>query len=78
MHDAWWSFLFTGSNSKLFVVLAAADALYDLGAGLEIVSPLCPHLFLEMAGLGNFAKVNFFFIIQTTLQFLCLDGSNPV
>ncbi|XP_024031489.1 protein root UVB sensitive 2, chloroplastic isoform X2 [Morus notabilis] len=33
-----------------------ADALYDLGAGLEVLSPLCPHLFLEMAGLGNFAK----------------------
>lgn len=33
-----------------------ADVLYDLGAGLEVISPLCPHLFLEMAGLGNFAK----------------------
>lgn len=34
-----------------------ADVLYDIGTGLELVSPLCPHLFLEMAGLGNFAKV---------------------
>ncbi|KAG5055377.1 hypothetical protein JHK85_007887 [Glycine max] len=33
-----------------------ADALYDIGTGLEVLSPLCPHLFLEMAGLGNFAK----------------------
>lgn len=31
--------------------------LYDLGTGLEVLSPLCPHLFLEVAGLGNFAKV---------------------
>lgn len=35
----------------------AADVLYDLGTGLEVLSPLCPHLFLEVAGLGNFAKV---------------------
>ncbi|XP_014627658.1 protein root UVB sensitive 2, chloroplastic isoform X1 [Glycine max] len=34
----------------------AADVLYDIGIGLEVLSPLCPHLFLEMAGLGNFAK----------------------
>ncbi|KAM0949297.1 putative Root UVB sensitive family [Dioscorea sansibarensis] len=33
-----------------------ADVLYDLGTGLEVLSPLCPHLFLEVAGLGNFAK----------------------
>ncbi|XP_022143607.1 protein root UVB sensitive 2, chloroplastic isoform X2 [Momordica charantia] len=33
-----------------------ADILYDFGACLEVISPLCPHLFLEMAGLGNFAK----------------------
>ncbi|XP_057438556.1 protein root UVB sensitive 2, chloroplastic-like isoform X1 [Lotus japonicus] len=33
-----------------------ADVLYDLGTGLEVLSPLCPHLFLQMAGLGNFAK----------------------
>ncbi|KAG5040813.1 hypothetical protein JHK82_012928 [Glycine max] len=33
-----------------------ADALYDIGTGLEVLSPRCPHLFLEMAGLGNFAK----------------------
>jgi hypothetical protein len=34
--------------------------LYDIGMGLEVLSPLCPHLFLEMAGLGNFAKVYVF------------------
>ncbi|KAL5133463.1 Protein root UVB sensitive 2, chloroplastic [Glycine soja] len=34
----------------------AIDALYDIGTGLEVLSPWCPHLFLEMAGLGNFAK----------------------
>ncbi|KAL3531236.1 hypothetical protein ACH5RR_010558 [Cinchona calisaya] len=33
-----------------------ADVLYDLGTGLEVLSPLCPQLFPEMAGLGNFAK----------------------
>ncbi|KAH1256728.1 Protein root UVB sensitive 2, chloroplastic [Glycine max] len=27
-----------------------------LSTGLEVFSPWCPHLFLEMAGLGNFAK----------------------
>ncbi|KAL6564105.1 Protein root UVB sensitive 2, chloroplastic [Orobanche hederae] len=42
------------SEPKSWRVLA--DVLYDLGTGLEIISPLCPHLFLEMAGLGNFAK----------------------
>jgi len=34
--------------------------LYDIGTGLEVLSPLCPQLFLEMAGLGNFAKVHVF------------------
>nr|KYP70734.1 UPF0420 protein C16orf58 isogeny [Cajanus cajan] len=33
-----------------------ADVLYDIGIGLEVLSPLCPHLFLEVAGLGNLAK----------------------
>ncbi|KAL4588068.1 hypothetical protein LXL04_000946 [Taraxacum kok-saghyz] len=33
-----------------------ADVLYDFGTGLEVLSPLCPQLFLEMAGLGNLAK----------------------
>ncbi|EPS59648.1 hypothetical protein M569_15155 [Genlisea aurea] len=42
------------SEPKSWRVLA--DILYDVGAGLEVVSPLCPHLFLEVAGLGNFAK----------------------
>ncbi|XP_070024477.1 protein root UVB sensitive 2, chloroplastic isoform X2 [Nicotiana sylvestris] len=44
---------------KILIILAfyaAADVLYDLGTGLEVMSPLCPHLFLEVAGLGNFAK----------------------
>nr|KAJ0197598.1 hypothetical protein LSAT_V11C700369300 [Lactuca sativa] len=34
-----------------------ADVLYDLGTGLEIISPLCPQLFLETAGLGIFSKL---------------------
>ncbi|KAE9619370.1 hypothetical protein Lal_00047422 [Lupinus albus] len=42
------------SEPKRWRILA--DALYDIGSGLEVLSPLCPHLFLEMAGLGNFAK----------------------
>lgn len=42
------------SEPKRWRILA--DVLYDLGTGLEVVSPLCPQLFLEMAGLGNFAK----------------------
>ncbi|KAG6785799.1 hypothetical protein POTOM_007383 [Populus tomentosa] len=37
-------------------LFTAADVLYDLGTGLEVLSPLCPHLFLEVAGPGNFAK----------------------
>ncbi|KAF7140878.1 hypothetical protein RHSIM_Rhsim06G0095600 [Rhododendron simsii] len=35
-------------------VLKDADMLDGLGTGLEVLYPLCPHLFLEMAGLGNF------------------------
>ncbi|ONK57377.1 uncharacterized protein A4U43_C10F19460 [Asparagus officinalis] len=42
------------SEPKSWRILA--DVLYDFGTGLEVISPLCPHLFLEMAGLGNFAK----------------------
>ncbi|KAJ6931328.1 protein root UVB sensitive 2 [Populus alba x Populus x berolinensis] len=42
------------SEPKCWRILA--DVLYDLGTGLEVLSPLCPHLFLEVAGLGNFAK----------------------
>ncbi|KAI4349396.1 hypothetical protein L6164_009988 [Bauhinia variegata] len=42
------------SEPKRWRILA--DVLYDLGTGLEVLSPLSPHLFLEMAGLGNFAK----------------------
>ncbi|GJN02344.1 hypothetical protein PR202_ga19683 [Eleusine coracana subsp. coracana] len=33
-----------------------ADVLYDFGTALDVISPLCPHLFLQVAGLGNFAK----------------------
>ncbi|VFQ68250.1 unnamed protein product [Cuscuta campestris] len=42
------------SEPKSWRVLA--DVLYDFGIGLEVLSPLCPQLFLQMAGLGNFAK----------------------
>ncbi|ONM15975.1 Protein root UVB sensitive 2 chloroplastic [Zea mays] len=42
------------SEPKSWRILA--DVLYDLGTALEVVSPLCPQLFLEVAGLGNFAK----------------------
>ncbi|CAH9081114.1 unnamed protein product [Cuscuta europaea] len=42
------------SEPKSWRVLA--DVLYDFGTGLEVLSPLCPHLFLQMASLGNFAK----------------------
>ncbi|KAK4573690.1 hypothetical protein RGQ29_031581 [Quercus rubra] len=42
------------SEPKSWRILA--DVLYDLGTGLEVLSPMCPHLFLQVAGLGNFAK----------------------
>ncbi|KAJ3680208.1 hypothetical protein LUZ60_016486 [Juncus effusus] len=42
------------SEPKSWRILA--DVLYDLGTGLEVISPLCPQLFLQVAGLGNFAK----------------------
>lgn len=42
------------SEPKRWRILA--DVLYDLGTALEIFSPLCPPLFLQTAGLGNFAK----------------------
>ncbi|KAL5998674.1 Protein root UVB sensitive 2, chloroplastic [Asimina triloba] len=42
------------SEPKSWRILA--DVLYDLGSGLEVLSPFCPHLFLQVAGLGNFAK----------------------
>lgn len=45
------------STIKRNLLFFTADVLYDFGTGLELVSPLCPHLFLELAGLGNFAKV---------------------
>lgn len=42
------------SEPKRWRILA--DVLYDLGTGLEVLSPVCPQFFLQMAGLGNFAK----------------------
>ncbi|KAK7823926.1 protein root uvb sensitive 2 [Quercus suber] len=36
------------SEPKSWRILA--DVLYDLGTGLEVLSPMCPHLFLEVAG----------------------------
>ncbi|KAL5215894.1 hypothetical protein ABZP36_007295 [Zizania latifolia] len=42
------------SEPKSWRILA--DVLYDFGTALEVLSPLCPQLFLEVAGLGNFAK----------------------
>lgn len=34
-----------------------ADVMYDIGAGLEVISPLCPQQFLPVAGMANLAKV---------------------
>lgn len=34
-----------------------ADFMYDIGAGLEVISPLCPQQFLPVAGMANLAKV---------------------
>jgi hypothetical protein len=45
------------SEPKSWRILA--DVLYDFGTALEVISPLCPQLFLEVAGFGNFAKVQF-------------------
>ncbi|XP_050106661.1 protein root UVB sensitive 2, chloroplastic-like [Malus sylvestris] len=42
------------SEPKCWRILA--DVLYDFGTGLEVLSPLCPQLFLQVAGFGNFAK----------------------
>ncbi|TQE13785.1 hypothetical protein C1H46_000792 [Malus baccata] len=42
------------SEPKRWRILA--DVLYDFGTGMEVLSPLCPQLFLQVAGLGNFAK----------------------
>ncbi|KAL3677974.1 hypothetical protein R1sor_020930 [Riccia sorocarpa] len=33
-----------------------ADVMYDVGAGLEVISPLCPQHFLTVGGLANMAK----------------------
>lgn len=35
-----------------------ADFMYDVGAGLEVISPLCPQHFLPVAGMANLAKVH--------------------
>lgn len=58
---------------SLIPLFSSADALYDLGTGLDVLSPLCPQLFLELAGLGNFAKVYFFVQIVFVLSslFIC-------
>jgi hypothetical protein len=37
-----------------------ADVMYDIGGGLEVVSPLCPQHFLPVAGIANLAKVSLF------------------
>ncbi|KAH9298670.1 hypothetical protein KI387_030352, partial [Taxus chinensis] len=42
------------SEPKRWRILA--DLLYDIGTGLEVLSPVCPQFFLEMASLANFAK----------------------
>ncbi|GBG89715.1 hypothetical protein CBR_g49568 [Chara braunii] len=33
-----------------------ADLMFDIGAGLEVLSPLCPNHFLSVAGLANLSK----------------------
>lgn len=38
-------------------ILQTADVMYDIGAGLEVASPLCPQHFLPVAGMANLAKV---------------------
>ena len=53
---------FSSCGTVISFTFVAIDALYDIGTGLEVFSPWCPHLFLEMAGLGNFAKVYMFLI----------------
>lgn len=50
--------IFNLINILICNIVFAADVLYDFGTGMEVLSPLCPNLFLEMAGLGNFAKVH--------------------
>lgn len=62
--------VFTASTVKRICSFFSADVLYDLGTGLELVSPLCPHLFLEMAGLGNFAKVIYMLLRTSVSAFL--------
>jgi hypothetical protein len=48
-----------------------ADVMYDIGACLEVVSPLCPQHFLPVAGIANLAKVNLF--CRCILQPCCLQ-----
>ena len=57
------------------LIYLVADVLYDFGTGLEVMSPLCAHLFLEMACLGNFAKViSFGWFFYSTKLYACWTG----
>ncbi len=38
--------------------------MYDIGGGLEVVSPLCPQHFLPVAGVANLAKVFFLGVLH--------------
>ena len=53
-----------------------ADILYDVGTGLEIIAPFCPHLFLEVAGTANLAKGKFHSgaIYKTWLRVVWVNG----
>ncbi|KAL6210698.1 hypothetical protein ACLB2K_015930 [Fragaria x ananassa] len=48
--------LYFSPSFVMRTICVRSDVLYDLGTGLEVLSPLCPQLFLQVAGLGNFAK----------------------
>lgn len=47
-----------------------ADLMYDIGAGLEVISPLCPQQFLPVAGMANLAKVCSVFSVPSLLLLL--------
>jgi hypothetical protein len=53
-----------------------ADVMYDIGGGLEVVSPLCPQHFLPVAGVANLAKV--FYIHAAFLLLLLVSIIFPV
>jgi hypothetical protein len=38
--------------------------MYDIGGGLEVVSPLCPQHFLPVASIANLAKVFFLGVLH--------------